>query len=50
VEVFLAIIVGGKLACIAEMILAIQPIPLVKIIAREFAERMKLVKFLTRQM
>ena len=50
VEVFLVIIVGGKLAGIAGMILAIPTYTVIKIIAREFAERMKLVKFLTRQM
>jgi predicted PurR-regulated permease PerM len=50
VEVFLVIIIGGKLAGIAGMILAIPTYTVVKIIAREFAQRMKLVKFLTRKM
>lgn len=50
VEVFLVIIVGGKLAGIAGMILAIPTYTVVKVIAREFAQRMKLVKFLTRKM
>jgi predicted PurR-regulated permease PerM len=50
VEVFLVIIVGGKLAGIAGMILAIPTYTVVKIIAREFAQRMKLVKFLTGKM
>jgi len=50
VEVFLVIIFGGKLAGIAGMILAIPTYTVVKIIAREFAQRMKLVKFLTREM
>lgn len=50
VEVFLVIIIGGKLAGIAGMILAIPTYTIVKIIAREFAQRMKLVKFLTSKM
>lgn len=50
VEVFLAIIIGGKLAGIAGMILAIPTYTIVKVIAREFAQRMKLVKFLTSKM
>ncbi len=50
VEVFLVIIIGGKLAGIAGMILAIPTYTVVKIIAREFAQRMKLVKFLTQKM
>ena len=50
VEVFLVIIVGGKLAGIAGMILAIPTYTIVKVIAREFAHRMKLVKFLTSKM
>ena len=50
VEVFLVIIIGGKLAGIAGMILAIPTYTVVKIIAREFAQRMKLVKFLTSKM
>ena len=50
VEVFLVIIIGGKLAGIAGMILAIPTYTVIKIIAREFAQRMKLVKFLTSKM
>jgi predicted PurR-regulated permease PerM len=50
VEVFLVIIVGGKVAGIAGMILAIPTYTIIKVIAREFAQRMKLVKFLTRKM
>ena len=50
VEVFLVIIIGGKLAGIAGMILAIPTYTIVKVIAREFAQRMKLVKFLTSKM
>jgi len=50
VEVFLVIIVGGKVAGIAGMILAIPTYTVVKVIAREFAQRMKLVQFLTRKM
>jgi predicted PurR-regulated permease PerM len=50
VEVFLVIIMGGKMAGIAGMILAIPTYTVIKVIAREFAQRMKLVKFLTRKM
>jgi len=50
VEVFLVIIIGGKLAGIAGMILAIPTYTVIKIVAREFAQRMKLVKFLTDKM
>lgn len=50
VEVFLIIIIGGKLAGVAGMILAIPTYTVVKVIAREFAQRMKLVKYLTRKM
>ena len=50
VEVFLVIIIGGKLAGVAGMILAIPTYTVVKVIAREFAQRMKLVKFLTSKM
>jgi len=50
VEVFLVIILGGQLAGIAGMILAIPTYTIIKVIAREFAQRMKLVKFLTRKM
>lgn len=50
VEVFLIIIMGGKLAGVAGMILAIPTYTVIKVIAREFAQRMKLVKFLTKRM
>ena len=50
VEVFLVIILGGRLAGIAGMILAIPTYTVFKVIVREFAQRMKLVKFLTRKM
>lgn len=50
VEVFLVIIIGGKLAGIAGMIMAIPTYTIIKVIAREFAQRMKLVKFLTSKM
>lgn len=50
VEVFLVIIIGGKLAGIVGMILAIPTYTVIKVIAREFAQRMKLVKFLTSKM
>ena len=50
VEVFLVIIVGGKLAGIAGMILAIPTYTIVKVIARQFARRIKLVQFLTSKM
>jgi predicted PurR-regulated permease PerM len=49
-EVFLVIIMGGKIAGVAGMILAIPTYTVIKIIAREFADRMKLVKFLTSKM
>lgn len=50
VEVFLAIILGGKVAGIAGMVLAIPTYTVVKVIARQFMQRMKLVKFLTSKM
>ena len=50
VEVFLAIILGGKIAGIAGMILAIPTYTVIKVIARQFMQRMKLVKFLTSKM
>ena len=49
-EVFLVIIMGGKIAGVAGMILAIPTYTVIKIVAREFADRMKLVKFLTSKM
>ncbi len=50
VEVFLAIIVGGKIAGIAGMILAIPTLTIIKVIARQFMQQMKLVKYLTSRM
>ena len=50
VEVFLAIIIGGKLAGIAGMILAIPTYTIIKVIARQFMQQMKLVKYLTSRM
>lgn len=50
VEVFLVIIVGGKLAGIAGMILAIPTYTVVKVVARQFMQQMKLVKYLTSRM
>ncbi len=50
VEVFLAIIVGGKVAGIAGMILAIPTLTIIKVIARQFMQQMKLVKYLTSRM
>lgn len=50
VEVFLAIIVGGKLAGIVGMILAIPTYTIVKVVARQFMQQMKLVKYLTSRM
>jgi len=50
VEVFLTIIIGGKLAGITGMILAIPTYTVIKVIARQFMQRMKLVKFLTKKM
>ncbi len=50
VEVFLAIILGGKIAGITGMILAIPTYTIIKVIARQFMQQMKLVKYLTRRM
>ena len=50
VEVFLAIIIGGKLAGIAGMILAIPTLTIIKVIARQFMQQMKLVKYFTSRM
>lgn len=50
VEIFLAIIVGGKIAGIAGMILAIPTYTIIKVTARQFMHRMKLVEFLTSKM
>ncbi len=50
VEVFLAIIIGGKIAGIVGMILAIPTYTIIKVIARQFMQQMKLVKYLTHRM
>ncbi len=50
VEVFLAIILGGKLAGIIGMIMAIPTYTVIKVIARQFMQQMKLVKYLTSRM
>ncbi len=50
VEIFLAIIVGGKISGIAGMILAVPTYTVIKVIARQFMQRMKLVKYLTNKM
>jgi predicted PurR-regulated permease PerM len=50
VEVFLAIILGGKIAGITGMILAIPTYTVIKVIARQFMQHMKVVKFLTSKM
>ncbi|MBL6944976.1 MAG: AI-2E family transporter [Bacteroidales bacterium] len=50
VEVFLVIIIGGKLAGIAGMIMAIPTFTIIKVVARQFMQQMKLVKYLTSRM
>ncbi len=50
VEVFLVIIIGGKLAGITGMILAIPSYTIVKVVARQFMNHMRVVKFLTQRM
>jgi len=50
VEVFLTIIVGGKLAGIAGMILAIPTYTIIKVVLRQFMQQMKLVRYLTSRM
>lgn len=50
IEIFLAIIVGGKISGIAGMILAIPTYTVFKVVARQFMQRMKLVKYLTSKM
>ena len=50
VEVFLAIIIGGKIAGIIGMILAIPTYTILKVILRQFMQQMKLVKYLTSRM
>lgn len=49
-EVFLVIILGGKLAGIVGMIMAIPTYTIIKVIARQFMQQMKLVKYLTSRM
>lgn len=50
VEVFLTIIIGGKIAGIIGMILAIPTYTIIKVILRQFLQQMKLVKYLTSRM
>ncbi len=50
VEVFLVIIVGGKLAGITGMILAIPSYTIIKVVARQFMNNRRIVKFLTQRM
>lgn len=50
VEVFLAIIMGGKIGGITGMIIAIPTYTILKVIARQFMQRMKLVNYLTKRM
>ncbi len=50
VEVFLIIIIGGKLAGITGMILAIPFYTIIKVVARQFMNHMRVVKFLTQRM
>jgi predicted PurR-regulated permease PerM len=50
VEVFLAIILGGKIAGITGMVLAIPTYTIIKVILRQFMQQMKLVKYLTSRM
>jgi predicted PurR-regulated permease PerM len=50
VEVFLAIIIGGKIAGIIGMVLAIPTYTILKVILRQFMQQMKLVKYLTSRM
>ena len=50
VEIFLAIIIGGKVAGIVGMILAIPTYTIIKVVARQFMQQMKLVKYLTNRM
>ena len=50
VEVFLVIIIGGKLSGIIGMILAIPTYTILKVVLRQFLNQMKLVKYLTSRM
>jgi len=50
VEVFLVIIIGGKLAGITGMILAVPFYTVFKVIAHQFMNHMRVVKFLTQRM
>ena len=49
VEIFLTIIIGGKLAGIAGMILAIPTYTVIKVIVRQVIQRMKLAKYLNKK-
>ncbi|MBU3927696.1 MAG: AI-2E family transporter [Bacteroidetes bacterium] len=50
VEVFLVIIIGGKLSGIIGMILAIPIYTILRVVLRQFLNQMKLVKYLTSRM
>ncbi len=50
VEIFLAIIIGGKLAGVVGMIFAVPTYTIVKVIAKQFMNRVKFVNFLTTKM
>jgi predicted PurR-regulated permease PerM len=50
VEVFLVIILGGKLSGIIGMILAIPTYTILKVVLRQFLNQLKLVKYLTSRM
>ena len=50
VEIFLAIIIGGKIAGVVGMIFAVPTYTIVKVVARQFMSRTKLVGFLTTKM
>ncbi len=50
VEIFLAIIIGGKLAGVVGMIFAVPTYTIIKVVARQFMRRTKLVNFLTTKM
>jgi len=50
VEIFLAIIIGGKVAGVIGMIFAVPTYTIVKVVARQFMSRIKLVNFLTTKM
>jgi len=50
VEIFLAIIIGGKLAGVIGMIFAVPTYTIVKVVAKQFMSRTKFVSFLTTKM